>query len=316
MPQISHDHGKRNTYFKYRLKKLGIQDFDPYTMLWYGNYLKHIKRALQEAYGNCNVLKIVQMKFKTSLSWGQYGDIEVILAKKMSSNHAHVLCKWIVKGNLINLSLWEVVFEIANLDTKNILLSKKDKMFVMQLSVAPNPISSSITSDVYGKGHYRSEFVLYGDMVRHDGFLSDDCILDMFEQTRTELFGGQRLLREILDEANLSLVVHSMTNFYKQSIREEKEKGKVTASIFSLNKVISHTIFLKNIGDVAWEFLQNIVVAADARSFGNDSVKNSTRIVASARIVMSCVNTKERKLSKLSAMIRRGIASNINLEDF
>jgi len=161
--------------------------------------------------------KSYQSEFKISLTWGQYGEIEVILAKWIEPHRAQVMCKWVVKGNIINQALMEVMLETMEEDSENMSLSNKNKMLVQQLSVPQERISYNST-DV---SHYRSEFVLYGDMMRHDGFLRDESILEIFEHTRAELFGGQQIMREIMNEDSLLIVVHSMMNFNKKRKRKK-----------------------------------------------------------------------------------------------
>jgi len=58
-------YNRRMNYFKYPVTNLGIQDFDQ-DIMWYGAYLKHFKRALQEAFGNCKVSKVIKVSLRSA----------------------------------------------------------------------------------------------------------------------------------------------------------------------------------------------------------------------------------------------------------
>lgn len=224
----------------HEITQIGIQDFDCYSILWYGNYTKHYIRCIASTLGcSVKINSIHQIKFIRSAHWGEESvirisnvtnEIHTDVVKRRPNfprypmGTAILLCQWISKtsGVVCNQTLMTVVADTIPVDAFDVLEESDHKLWkvmsaTIRMSTKPIPDDNLLAS-------YNAGGILYPDMweslPKKGAALSIVTTFDLFEQSRTNFFGGQSHLKTLREDHSLAMVVGWMKDCVIHEVSE------------------------------------------------------------------------------------------------
>ena len=204
----------------FTVDQLGIKDIDGYGHVWYGNYLKFFQRGVQLFLGGGTVVCVEHLKYKRSVPWGAADSrIESYLVSRPAPGRALVYQRWCVGHDADSTSalcLSLVALEpgcgdgVAVMDPKERLLQGSGGGREPMLAMAVKNLQSGGIGEL-GAGESALGRMLiprhcYRDMVTATGGILMTDVMDLFEQSRSEVVGGQPGLKAFMDQG-LNLVV-------------------------------------------------------------------------------------------------------------
>jgi acyl-CoA thioesterase FadM len=201
--------------------QLGIKDIDGYGHVWYGNYLKFFERGVQAFLGGGSVICVEHLKYKRSVPWGAADSrIESYLVSRPAPGRALVYQRWCVghEDDCTNaLCLSEVALPPGVGDSVPItaggdrLLQGRGSAREPKLAMAVKNLQTGGVPPVSAEEPILGRMLIprhcFADMVAGGtrGMLLVDA-MDLFEQSRSEVVGGQPGLKAFMDRG-LALVV-------------------------------------------------------------------------------------------------------------
>jgi acyl-CoA thioesterase FadM len=210
-----------------KIDQIGIKDIDGYGHIWYGHYVKFFERAYREFLGQQAQTKVVEcLKYAKSVPWGAVGSrIETYVVEQDTKTDCIIFQRWIVSES----------------DNTTITPDNVHGMAIFHVSAVGRPITPSLGtlklqggpqltisvrglrgSSVQGLqvdltvGTVRRLQRLYSDMLS-EGRLSIIDTLDLFEQTRTDMVGGQAGLKKLKDQ-HRELVIARMDGLVRHDV--------------------------------------------------------------------------------------------------
>jgi len=219
-----------------QITQLGINDMDAYSIMWYGNYLKWFKRYLYTYIGSNIKFQFQYIKFINSVKWG---DNIVIVGNRIDVN----ILLLEMKHN--NLNVNEALIHV---DKGNLSLFKINNSILIKRIV--NKLKSNNIFFLNNNSHdyYKSEFTIWKDMLI-DNKIQDTHVLDIFEQSRTRLIGGHKILQKMRYDDNQFIFVSNINHFTNNDNYNINLSDKINAYVY----------IIKNIGWKIFEFKQVII---------------------------------------------------------
>jgi hypothetical protein len=202
----------------FNVEQLGIKDIDGYAHVWYGNYLKFFERGVQAFLGGGRFEVVEHLKYRRSVPWGASNSrIESYLVARPAPGKALVYQRWCVgdeDDNTNALCLCLVVLPPGCGDAVPIMSGgERLERHGPKLAMAVKNLQTGAVKPSDGKpvGQMLVPRHVFADMVSGGGAASSGAIqlvdvMDLFEQSRTEVVGGQPGLKAFLDRG-LALVV-------------------------------------------------------------------------------------------------------------
>jgi len=206
----------------FKVDQLGIKDIDGYGHVWYGNYLKYFERGVRRFLGGGTVVRVDHLKYKRSIPWGAADSrIESYLVDRPAQGRAVVYQRWLVGRGVDStaaLCLSQVVLEagvgeaVPVFDPKERLTQSSDNAREPMLWMAVKNLQTGGVPPIDDKegilGRITISRHVFADMVstKSGATLLLVDVMDLFEQSRTEVVGGQPGLKALLDKG-LGLVV-------------------------------------------------------------------------------------------------------------
>ena len=202
----------------FHVYQLGIKDIDGYGHVWYGNYLKFFERGMQAFLGGGKFEVVEHLKYRRSVPWGAaHSQIETYLVSRPAPGRALVYQRWCVGEEADNTSA--LCLAVVSLppgcgDAVPVMgggerLERKGP----KLAMAVKNLQTGAVKPSNGKpiGQMLAPRRIFSDMVltasgAGRGRLQLVDVMDLFEQSRTEVVGGQPGLKAFL-ERGLALVV-------------------------------------------------------------------------------------------------------------
>eukprot|EP00457_Paulinella_chromatophora_P010317 gb/GEZN01010415.1/.p1 GENE.gb/GEZN01010415.1/~~gb/GEZN01010415.1/.p1 ORF type:complete len:303 (-),score=28.94 gb/GEZN01010415.1/:187-1095(-) len=197
-------------------EQVGIKDIDGYGHVWYGNYLKQFERGACTFLGGGSVRCVEHLKYKKSVPWGaEKSRIETYLIEH-KDNSARVYQRWMVgedeKGGsemallIAEIALNEKCKPVGTIEVtdKNCKIKAGAKFGMAVIGLVNSAIKPCSPSDP-SMGRMLVYRTVYQDMLIN-GRLSTMDQMDLFEQTRTEMVGGQRGLKAFLANGKAMVV--------------------------------------------------------------------------------------------------------------
>ena len=189
------------------VEQLGIKDIDGYGHVWYGNYLKFFLRGLRAFLGGGIVRKVESLKYKRSIPWGADDSrIESYLVSRPSPGMALVYQRWCVGGDadpthavcLTLVALEPGTGEAAAITPGGERLIGQGPKLAMAVKNLQTGAVKAADGPIIGKLLYPR--IAFPDMLSgsNGGSLSLVDAMDLFEQTRSEVVGGQPGLKAFL----------------------------------------------------------------------------------------------------------------------
>ena len=241
----------------YSVDQVGICDFDSYAILWYGNYWKYYKRTLLKHFDSYEMIKMFQMLYLSPVQWKNRGNISLKIIEKQEQTYTVVLL-WYVDNDIYNA----MYCQIRSDKNVNVITLNDSEMKVFRKLKMPFRLSKSIAT-------FSQNATVYEDCV-NGSYLSEHTCLNLFEQMRTDSFGGQTNLSNLSEEYGYTIVVAKMHNlkFYPEPV--------------SVGQTITcHMILTRQISNMCFEFHQTI------ETFDN-------QIIGEA-VIMLCIFDPEKK---------------------
>jgi len=151
-----------------KLTQLGIVDYDGYGILWYGHYVKWMRRALPRP------SELLHLRFVAPLEWGEDGAAVHVYAVDATTALVQIRVGETRKATAL--------FRCAVADAGSPL--------VPPLQRVVKGLRASATVLPKAMGAIETTYQTFGSATEHD-------VLDWFEQTRTRAIGGQGVLRSL-----------------------------------------------------------------------------------------------------------------------
>jgi acyl-CoA thioesterase FadM len=202
--------------------QLGIKDIDGYGHVWYGNYMKFFERSIQKFLGDGRVVRVEHLKYKRSVPWGAADSrIESYLVARPEPGRALVYQRWCVGHeedaafalclSLVTLPPGSPGDAVAVMDGGARLLQGRAGGREPKLAMAVKNLQTGGIKDLSDSESILGRILIprhvFADMVSsgtHTMALVD--VMDLFEQSRSEVVGGQPGLKAFMDRG-LGLVV-------------------------------------------------------------------------------------------------------------
>ena len=281
----------------HEITQIGIQDFDCYSILWYGNYIKHFKHCLASTLGcPVKIKSIHQIKFIRSAHWGEESVIRIsnvtneiyddITKKnpnfpKYDAGTVVLLCQWISKtsGMVCNQTLMTVVADKIPVDAFDALDESDHKLWRTMSNTIRMPMKSIPDDKLLAT--YNSNGMLYPDMWEslpiQGASLNIVTTFDLFEQARTNFFGGQAHLKSLRENHSLAMVVGWM-------------KDCVINESFDLNTHIP----------IKCEFRVALVRISQNKTFELEQmIYVNGEMIANTRLCMVCMDWNTKQIATL-----------------
>ena len=267
--------------------QLGIKDIDAYGHIWYGNYMKFFARAVCAFLGPATVRRVEHLKYKKSIAWGAADSrIESYLVARPTSTTALVYQRWCVgdsDDNALCLCLVElgphaasdvpVMEGSARLDRKGPKLAMAVKNLQTGAVKPPGEGGAPI-------GRLVARRTIFADMLpsgaRHLQLVD---VMDLFEQSRSEVVGGQPGLKAFL-AAGLTLVVGQIDELVLADAGAELDE----LALGDAQLRCEVTLLRETVGRRCFEFEQRLSKPSGAE-------------VARVRVLMCCVDPAKGELS-------------------
>ena len=202
------------------VNQIGIQDYDCYSILWYGNYIKHFEYAISKLFKDYELIQIHYSKYMNSAVWGEESEIQILDIGKsvekfrsLEKNTRYLLCIWksIYTGKICNSSFIEIKTD-SDMIVKNELTKELEKLSLQMVA----SLIISVKKNNEFIVDYNSTNLLYSSMwniVDNNKYkLNTTIVYDCFEQMRTNLFGGQKHLKGLQEKHNMAMVVGWVKN--------------------------------------------------------------------------------------------------------
>lgn len=247
--------------------QVGIFDMDSYQMLWYGNYAKFYFREVQRKF-NVVPQSIISVKFIQSMKWGQENESEIETYLIDSST---IFQKFMVAGVLFNMCLLRIdgISPSHQFD----ILSKEDGVLLKKLKVGKIRLATKQINSP--ESSIKESFTVYQDMLGKNNSLQQVNVFNIFEQTRTNLIGGQKTLSELVKTSDISIVVAQMDEIFIDSDTELQINDELT----------SETLLVKSITRSCFYFLQRIYF--------------KEKVVAEGKLILCSYSASKNKLVPL-----------------
>lgn len=242
----------------YPVNQIGICDFDSYAILWYGNYWKYYRRMLLKHFGSAYTIeKMHQMLYVMPVQWKNRGSICVKVIEQ-KAGHYTVALFWYVDETIYNAMYVDIATK-KEVDIET-LTDVEQKMF-RKLKIPFRLPKKNVAQ-------FSQNATLYEDCM-NGSYISERACLNLFEQTRTDSFGGQTNLSDLSSEYGYTIVVAKMygLQFFRVPVRLGQP-------------LVCQIALTRQIGNMCFEFHQQIV--------SND------KVLASA-IIMLCIFDPKKK---------------------
>lgn len=259
------------------VEQLGIKDIDGYGHVWYGNYVKFFERGQQRLLGSCAVRQIEHLKYKRSVPWGAARSrVESYLVERPAAGLARVYQRWRVgdEEHAVCLALVSVPPGCdAAVTAKDVRVDGGPKLW-MAVKNLQTGATKAVDPGTPPIGRLRYARHVFADMVSGgEQSIQLVDVMDLFEQSRTEVVGGQPGLKAFLDRG-LALVVGQIDELVLA------EDMRLTPGIDVTCEV---TLVREYSGRRCFDFQQRLL-RADAHE------------VARVRVQMCCVDPKSGEL--------------------
>ena len=281
----------------HEITQIGIQDYDCYSILWYGNYVKHYKHCIANSIGCAVKIKIIhQIKYIRSANWGEETVVRISnvtneiyddIAKKnpnfpkYDTGTAVLMCQWIAKlsGEVCNQTLMTVVADTIPINTFDALDESDHRVWKILSNTIRLP--TKFIPDDKLLATYTASGTLYSDMWESlptkGSSLNIVTTFDLFEQSRTNFFGGQAHLKSLRENHSLAMVVGWI-------------KDCVIHDVFDLNNHVPITC----------EFKVGLVRISQNKTFELEQmICVNGNIIASTRLCMVCMDWNTKQISTL-----------------
>jgi len=274
--------------YVFHVHQLGIKDIDGYSHVWYGNYLKFFERGAQAFLGGGSFEVVQHLKYRRSVPWGAaHSQIETYLVSRPAPGRALVYQRWCVGEEADNTSALclalvslppgcgdavpvmsggerldrkgpKLAMAVKNLQTGAV---KPDDGTPIGRMLAPRHVFADMVVAAGGGGAGRGRLQLVDTM-------------DLFEQSRTEVVGGQPGLKAFLDRG-LALVVGQIDELVLAPDVLLEAGGTVGCEV---------TLLREYAGRRCFDFQQRLLRADGAE-------------VARVRVLMCCVDPAKGELT-------------------
>lgn len=198
------------------IEQIGIKDIDGYGHIWYGHYVKYFERAFREFLGQEARSHVVEaLKYAKSVPWGAVGSrIETYVVEQDSKMDCVLFQRWIVSEadapitpeNVYSLAIMHVsgVSKALTPSPSSLKLQGGPQLALSMRSLRGGCVNGVQVSTVEGVSRRTAR--LFSDMLGEGHRLSLTDVMDLFEQGRSDMVGGQEGLKKFKD-SNRSLVV-------------------------------------------------------------------------------------------------------------
>ena len=242
----------------YPVDQVGICDFDSYAILWYGNYWKYYKRMLMLHFDAYSIEKMHQMLYVTPVQWKNRGSICLKVTEKKGKCKYAVALFWYVGETIYNALYLSIESKKdVGIDT----LTDSEQQMFRKLKIPFRMPKKNVAK-------FSQNATIYEDCM-NGSYISEHTCLNLFEQMRTDSFGGQTNLSELSSQYGFTIVVAKMHDlrFYLVPVR--------------LGQTIScQMIMTRQIGNMCFEFHQQIMC--------------DDKVLAEA-VIMLCIFDPEKK---------------------
>jgi len=270
----------------FHVYQLGIKDIDGYGHVWYGNYLKFFERGMQAFLGGGSFEVVEHLKYRRSVPWGAaHSQIETYLVSRPALGRALVYQRWCVGDDADNTSA--LCLALVSLppgcgDAVPVMgggerLERKGPKLAM--AVKNLQTGAVKPSDGTPIGQMLAPRRIFGDMVltasgTGRGRLQLVDVMDLFEQSCTEVVGGQPGLKAFLGRG-LALVVGQIDELVLAPDTPLDAGVDVTCEV---------TLLREYAGRKCFDFQQRLLHADGAE-------------LARVRVLMCCVNPTQGELT-------------------
>ena len=174
-----------------------MAEFDAYGIMWYGNYVKWVRRAIGR-----DDAKVVHLRYHSPLSWGD-GSV-----------------RFEIKG-VDSLGVLVQIFSEETLCATAYLVTASEHMFRIE-----SPCKRIVGKLSGGVNSFRDIVGSFVTRFRNwDSGVCERTMMDWFEQSRTQLIGGQKVLRYLSDDEDGAVVVAQVDNVVVPSISTSPRDG-------------------------------------------------------------------------------------------
>jgi len=184
------------------IEQVGINEIDAYGIVWYGNYLKYYHQAQQSFIQKFG--ELIAMNFHDSKKYGEVAKVVTYVI-----NDQYIYQTILVGNRTIN----EALFKLSNsllVDYINKSIKRKIKLMQMieQKSVKPQDYLGFCDTMVR----------VYHNML-NGNTISYEVALDLFEQSRTKLIGGNLRLSFLHSQEDCLFVVSKLNGLKRSNIK-------------------------------------------------------------------------------------------------
>ena len=275
----------------FAVTQLGIKEMDAYGHLWYGNHIKFFERATEICFGGGALTSVQHLMYMRPIEWGALKhSIQTYIVSRPAPGQAVVYLRWCVGdgADCVRAQCLAVVAVPPGDDNAVGTYPSGERLQQVSANGAREPtleravttLQRAATSNLGTEERALGQLVCrrdaYSSMLDSSGRLLAVEAMDLFEQTRTEVVGGQSGLKAFKDQGRL-LVVGRIDNLLFSDAALTLGRREIMCEVTLLREALDRSCF---------QFLQRLL-----RSDGTE--------MARVLVCMCCVNESSGALASV-----------------